>query len=302
MRILVTGGAGFIGSHLSERLASSGHQVIILDNLENGTLNNIRHIKNNLRVIRGDILNYSIVQSIVKDIDVIYHLAARVTVRDSFSGRSEYEKVNIQGTKTILDAARRQGVKKFFFASSAAVYGNTANIPICETAIPAPLSPLGKTKLQAEKLCLQAKSKGLPVTIFRFFNAYGPRQNEKYENVITRFTQDFLSNSPTIIYGDGKQTRDFIFIQDLIDIYLKILVLPASNINTFNVGRGKEISILKLYRSIQKLFTNKNKIIRYVIKQPGDINRSCACICQAEKYLGFSPTTTLMNGLKKTIS
>ena len=299
MNIMITGGAGFIGSHLAKKLVSLGHNVLILDNFESGTVENLAPIKHKVKIIKGDILDIKLIHKNLLGIDVIFHLAAKVTVSDSFADKKIYEQVNTQGTKGLLEAASKHKVAKFIFASSAAVYGGNQNLPLCETSQTKPISPLGDTKLRAESYCTLFRRKGLDSIVLRFFNVYGPGQNPVFSNVIPNFISQFLSNQVSTIHGDGNQTRDFVYIDDVADACIKSLGHIIGNEYIFNIASGKEYTINQIFNSLSNILGNL-KTPLYIKKREGDIDRSLACICKAKKYLKISPKVSLYNGLLRT--
>jgi nucleoside-diphosphate-sugar epimerase len=300
MRVLITGGAGFIGSHLAERLVKEGHTVRILDNLSSGSEKNISTIQKQVQFIQGDILDQSLINSAMKNIDTVFHLAAKITVHNSFANEKSYEAINIHGTKNIITAVIKNDVKKLIFASSAAVYGNVNQLPICEDTKTEPISPLGKTKLAGEAMCLAAASNRLQITILRFFNAYGPRQNLELGNVICMFINNLKNNLPCTLYGTGEQTRDFVFIDDIIQACMKDLDLSSRNVSIYNIGSGKPTKIIDLYEMIRNELRTK-QLLQFQPLQQGDILQSYACIHQAENILRFKPLVNITEGLRATV-
>jgi|SRR3989344_2186328 len=300
MKILITGGAGFIGSHLAIKLVSLGHKVVILDNFESGNINNLLPIKQKVKIIKGSIEDKKLVEQSVDGIDTIFHLAAKITIQDSFRKQKEFKNINSYQTYNLLKSAQKKRIRKFIFSSSAAVYGDSKKLPLCEIKKPIPISPLGKTKFEAERYCALFKKKGMDVIIYRFFNVYGPGQNPNHLNVIPGFIKKILSNEPPIIYGDGYQTRDFVYIDDVIESCIAGLKKEKNNNFIFNIGSGKETSINSLLEILSKLLNKKQKV-KYFNKRKGDIKRSLACICQAQRYLKFKPKESLTDGLSKVI-
>lgn len=304
MKIFITGGAGFIGSHLAKKLVLQKHEVTVMDNFESGKIKNISKIQDKIKIINGDIRNKKALDKNILGAEAVFHLAAKVTVLHSFEKKSEFEDINIKGTLNILESAKKHGVKKLVFSSSAAVYGNgngNANHKaICETAKTIPISPLGKTKLEAEDFCKKFKSEGLDTAILRFFNAYGPQQNPTYGNVVTTFLNNFEKKIPPVIYGAGKQTRDFIYVDDVVDACIAALYANIRDQFIFNIGTGYSTSISNLVETVCKI-TGKKLKPRFLDSRRGDIERSVACICKAQMHLNFTPKTSLNTGLLKTI-
>lgn len=219
MRLLITGGAGFIGSHMAENFVNKGWEVVVLDNFLTGKRENLSHISGKLKIVEGDIRNTSIVNEVMEGCDAVIHLAALASVPASFNDPIGTYEVNFMGTQNVLEAARQNKVKRVTFASSSAVYGDTQTFPINEETPDNPLSPYGVSKLLGEKLCrFYNTAFGLSVVIFRFFNVYGPRQNpfSEYSAVIPKFLSIIKDGGTPTIFGDGEQTRDFIYISDLV--------------------------------------------------------------------------------------
>ncbi|MBN8547134.1 MAG: SDR family NAD(P)-dependent oxidoreductase [Ignavibacteria bacterium] len=226
MRILITGGAGFIGSHMAENFSNKGWEVVVLDNFTTGKRENLSHIPQNLKIVEGDIRDTSIVNEVMAGCDAVIHLAALASVPASFKNPVETYEVNFMGTQNVLEAALQHKVKRVTFASSSAVYGDTEILPITEKNPDNPLSPYGLSKLLGEKLCrFYNTAFGLPVVIFRFFNVYGPRQNpfSEYSAVIPKFLSIIKDGGTPVIFGDGEQTRDFIYISDLVHAHERAL-------------------------------------------------------------------------------
>jgi len=301
MRALVTGGAGFIGSHIVERLVSDGWDVVVLDDLSGGKTENIAQFFERVEFVKGSITDRMTVKRAVADVDYVFHEAAIVSVQASFSEPQKTMLVNVEGTKTLLDEALGAGVKRVIFASSAAVYGN-AEPPIREDFELKPLSPYGESKVAGEKLMFEYAKKGLETVSLRYFNVYGPRQNpsSQYSGVITRFIHKMLNGERPIIYGDGNQTRDFIFIEDVVSANM----LAAKNKNAagdvFNIGSGVPLTINQLVGILSELLGYDGEP-EYAKRREGDIYDSYADISKAQSLLGFNVTTSIEDGLKKTI-
>lgn len=297
MRILVTGGAGFIGSHLVARLIDDGHRVTVVDNFSTGNKRNLKSWKKEIKIFPADICDCLSLAPKIGAIEAIFHLASKVTVSGSFHKKVDFERINIQGTLEVLKLAMYSQVTKFIFVSSAAVYGNQSRFPICETAPTRPLSPLGKTKLAAEAHCLDFAKRGLDVTILRLFNVYGPGQNPAYESAVTTFIDDMRRDRSVVIDGDGSQTRDFIAIDDVTSSLVASLKKNLKS-TIFNIGSGKEISIRELFLLLCDIL-GRRPVVTHRLSRTGDITRSVACIHQARQYLNFEPKVTLIEGLQK---
>jgi len=302
VNILVTGGAGFIGSHLVDHLVSKKHNLIVLDNLSTGELSNIKqHIESGRIVfIEGDIRNSRAISRATRSVDAIIHLAALISVEESKLEPILYHQVNVTGTLKLLKAAVKSKVKHFIFTSSAAVYGNPVKLPINENHPLNPISIYGATKIAAEQyIKTYSNLHGLKTTILRIFNAYGPRQKyNPYAGVITIFINNALNNKPLIIYGDGNQTRDFIYVKDVAKAIE--LAIESQTQGIFNIATGKPTTINQLASTIRELVNPKIEIL-HDKPRPGDIYHSYADVSKAEKELGFKAKIELREGLIETI-
>ncbi len=300
---LVTGGAGFIGSHLTGQLLAEGWQVRVLDNFSTGNMGNLMGSLNQIDLVRGDIRDSAIVEESVKGVDVIFHEAAFVSVPQSMEQPGECFDVNIRGTENLLQAGREAGVSRMVIASSAAVYGDNESIPLREDAQPRFLSPYAASKHINENLAgLYTRAFNFEVTCLRYFNVYGPRQNPDsyYAAAIPIFIKRCLADAPITIYGDGRQTRDLIFVKDVV----RANIIAAKHADApgmiFNVCSGREIEILDLIEIIRKQFQDAPKPV-FSEPRPGDIYQSVGDPSKAQQKLGFSPATSLADGLKETV-
>lgn len=302
MKVLVTGGAGFIGSHLTERLLSAGHQVRILDNLSTGKRENLPK-DYALEFIKGDIRDVEMAHRCVEGMEAVVHLAAVASVQASIDDPAATHQTNFDGTVILLESARLNGIKRFLYAGSAAVYGDTAEIPVSEEATPKPLSPYAVDKLDGEIYLLDCfKKYGLAATSFRFFNVYGPRQDPSspYSGVISIFVDRLLRKQPVTVFGDGKQTRDFVYVADLADLLTMALRDTRGAGGVFNVGTGKSHSLLELLGHLEKL--SGYKIERHHEKpRSGDIQHSCADISRLKSVFGRVPSMPFEEGLKRLL-
>ncbi|RLE48627.1 MAG: hypothetical protein DRJ31_06840 [Candidatus Methanomethylicota archaeon] len=301
-RALVTGGAGFIGSHLVKRLVKSGFDVRVLDNFHSGRKENLTEVIDRIELIKGDIRNYKTVEKSVKGVDAIFHLAALIDVQESLRKPKTYHEVNSTGTLNLLKAATKQKITKFIYTSTCAVYGNPIRLPIDENHPLNPLSPYAASKLSAENYCKAfSKSYGLKTTILRLFNVYGPNQNtSKYSGVILEFIKRIRRDKPPIIFGDGNQTRDFIYVEDVADFLIKALEIDANGV--FNIGTGKQTSINQLASTLLKITGKSHLKPIYEKPRPGDIKHSVADISKAVKTFHIKPKTSLEEGLKIMIN
>ncbi len=288
MKYLITGGAGFIGSHIAQKLVALGEQVIVFDNFSTGKKENIAHIADKIEVVEGDITDLEALTKATKGVDYIAHHAAQISVPKSIENPQETMAVNGQGTLNVLMAAQKNGVKKITFASSSAVYGDTENLPVTEEEPIKPLSPYAVSKALGEYYC-QAYSHlhNLDVTVFRYFNVYGERQdpNSPYAAAIPIFKKLASEGKPLKIFGDGSQTRDFVNVSDVADANIKALCTKTDSFPV-NIGTGQAITINDLARLISANVVNEPE-------RPGDIKHSVSDISRAEKILDFKPKTNL---------
>jgi len=303
-RVLVTGGAGFIGSHLVDKLANSGYSLVVIDNLSRGKMNNVegRLRDPNVRFIKGDIRDVELIRNCVRDIDAVVHLAAVISVPFSFENPSLTFDINVNGTFNLLDACARAGVRRFVFVSSCAVYGDPCYLPVDERHPTSPLSPYATSKLEGEKGCVNyRKQQSFSTVILRLFNVYGPRQGlNAYGGVITRFLDQARKHMPLIIFGDGSQTRDFIHVWDVTEAVLKALEITSAEGETFNVGFGRATSVNSLAKSVIDL-TGADLGVVYEKARVGDVKSSFADISKAEKQLNYKPTVPLDEGLRSLV-
>ncbi|GBC94133.1 UDP-N-acetylglucosamine 4-epimerase [bacterium HR15] len=300
---LVTGGAGFIGSHLVRFLLTRG-RVRVLDDLSSGTLNNLEEVLPAIEFIRGSVTDATLVQKAVEGCEIVFHLAAQVSVSLSLEQPTETFEVNVYGTQLLLEAARQAGVQRFVFASSAAVYGNTPRLPKRETMQPRPVSPYAWSKWYSELLCRDYwRVYGVPTVSLRFFNVYGPRQNphSQYAAVIPRWITAALTDRKPIVYGDGKQTRDFVYIDDLLQGIWLAANHPEAVGKVFNLARGQACSLLELLQVIEQAVGYPLEP-QFAPPRPGDIRHSYADIRAAHEILGYKPKTTLQEGIRQTLN
>lgn len=300
MKILITGGAGFIGSHLVDRLIKDGHQVVVIDNLSTGKKENLNK---KAKFYKVDIQGPKISQIFKKEKpEVVFHLAAQIDVRKSVENPIEDAKINILGSLNILESCQKSKVKKIIFASTGgAIYGEAKIISTPEDYPANPLSPYGIEKLTIEKyLDYYWKIFKISYISLRLANVYGPRQNSKGEaGVIAIFCDKILCGKQPIIYGNGKQTRDFVFVDDVAEA--NILAMESKKIGIFNIGTEKETDINTIFEKIKKLIGVKCKKIHAPAKS-GEQKRSCLDYTKAKKELGWQPKYSLENGLRETIN
>jgi len=303
MKLLITGGAGFIGSHLCDKYTQEGHTVLCLDNFMSGNLINIRHLLDcrNFKLIKGDVRDYDLLEKIARDVDVIFHLAAQIHVDRSYVEPKLTYEVNVMGTQNVLEAARMHDAKKIIYASTSEVYGSALHVPIDEKhPLNAP-HPYGASKIAADRMCYAyIKTYGMDISILRPFNIFGPRQRDiGYGGVISIFTRRVLSNISPIIYGDGLQTRDYTYIEDAVRAYDSVLNHDGPIGEPVNFGSGKEVSILDLANMIIEL-CGKKGVIKPVHIGPriGEVKRLIADATRAKNLLGWETKHKLEEGLK----
>ncbi|MBI2608565.1 MAG: SDR family oxidoreductase [Deltaproteobacteria bacterium] len=303
-KILITGGAGFIGSNMAEAFLKKGYAINILDNFSTGNIKNIETIKNNVSFFEGDICDPSIVSSAMKGCDFVFHLAALRSVPKSFGDPTGYEKINVIGTIVLLEEALKNKIKKFVLASSSSVYGDNVSLPLKEEYYPDPISPYAISKLNAEVYCrMYFKNFGLPTVSLRYFNVFGPRQSleNKYAVVIPKFIQSLNLNESPPIYGDGKQSRDFTFVENVIAAHESVLKSNKANGKVFNAACGNRTTVNELVQKLNKLIKKDIKP-KYLDPRPGDVLHTQASIEQIQKYTDFKPQTTFEQGLQKTVN
>jgi UDP-glucose 4-epimerase len=298
MSVLVTGGAGFIGSHLVEKLLKEDYNVLVLDNLSHGKIENLDMKNRRLTFLKGDICDKQTVKKVLKDVEAIFHLAALVDVPFSVENPTLVNRVNVCGTLNVLEESIKSKVEKFIFASSCAVYGEPRYLPIDEEHPTNPLSPYAVSKLVVEKYCqVFHRLYGFKTVSLRLFNVYGPRQGSKsYSGVIIEMIKRLKSGKPPVIFGDGTQTRDFVYVLDAVEAFYKAMKAPQCT-GEINIGSGRETSIIELATILIKKFNLKNIKPVYTEPRTGDIKRSWANIGKAKRLLGYEPKFPLLEGL-----
>ena len=294
---LITGGAGFIGSHLAHALVKQGQKLTVLDNLSGGSLDNLANIQDKIHFIQGDICNFADVMGACKGVDYILHHAALVSVAESVENPQKTTEINVNGTQNVLEAARENGVKRVVFASSSAVYGNSPNLPYKETSPTDCQSPYASTKQAGAELCqFYTKAYGLETVVLCYFNVFGPRQNPNsaYAAVIAKFMQLAADNKPLGIDWDGLQSRDFVHVSDVVQANLLVAQKGVPG-EIYNVASGHTYSLLELADTIEKVSGRKLERIARP-KRPGDVHESSADIGKIQA-LGFVPRVSLEQGL-----
>ncbi len=306
-KVLITGGAGFIGSHIADYFLKKGHYVRILDDFSFGSRENLVFLQNypkgRYEVIVGDIRSLKICRRSCRGMDHVVHQAARKTVPKSIKNPRVFNEVNINGTLNLLQACVDCRIKRFVFASSSSVYGNSRLFPQRETHLPKPISPYGITKLTGEHYCrVFTELYGLETVCLRYFNVFGPRQafNDAYSAVIVKFINCFLNKQPPPVYGNGKQSRDFTYIDNVVAANYLSVFKPGLKQEVFNAATGRAHSILKLVGCLNKL-THENMAPDFLPFRQGDIIKSFSSIASIRKKTGFAPLVSFEDGLCKTL-
>jgi len=299
MKALVTGGAGFIGSHIVDRLLKDGHEVIVLDDFSTGHRSNLAD-HNALTIVEGDISNYDTVKKCMQGVDWVFHKAAVASVPKTVNDPVGSSLVNYHGTLHLLEAARANKVKRFVFASSAALYGDEPTLPKVETMCPITLSPYAVDKLASEFACgMYSKLYGLETVCLRYFNVYGPRQDPSspYSGVISIFTNKLKNKETPTIFGDGEQTRDFVFVSDVVEANMKALTTENGAGQYFNIATGNKITLNNLLKTLSDIYSIDFKV-NYGEPRMGDIKESYAVVDKAKSILKWQPSVELNQGLK----
>jgi len=298
MRFAVTGGAGFIGSHISKLLLEKNHEVLVLDNMHTGRKENL-HNSNKLEFLQVDVRDYALLENHLYDIDGIFHEAGLTLVPESFEKPEEYYDVNVNGTENIFKISKKLGVK-VVYASSSSVYGKTEKIPIKEDDPKNPINPYGKTKVEKDNLAKKFSKKGISIIGLRYFNVFGKGQTGTYAGVITKFLECLKNNTAPIIYGDGKQVRDFISVEDVASANLQAM-LSDIQCGFFNIGTGRPTTILELAELMIRI---SNYDLKPVFEEPrkGDVKLSQADLANTQKYLDWHSEIKLEDGLRKLMN
>lgn len=302
-KFLVTGGAGFIGSHIVEALVKRGYFVRVLDNFASGKVENLKKIREKIELVRGDIRDIDTCLKVTKGIDFVLHQAALRSVPKSLDNPQDYNAVNIQGTLNMLEASRKNKIKCFVFASSSSIYGEAIRFPESENDLPRLISPYALTKLAGEYYCkVFAKNYGLNTVSLRYFNVFGPRQasDDEYAVVIPKFITCILSNQPPPIYGTGRQSRDFTYVDNVVEANILATRNKHSEGEVFNIAAGIDYTILDLVKLLNKLLAKSIKP-KFLAKRPGDVFKTRASLLKAKRLLGFNPKINFMQGLELTV-
>ena len=306
MRYLVTGGAGFIGSHLVERLVREGADVVVLDDLSTGRREHLRTVRDRIRFIRGSASSLEVCRRAMQGVDYVLHEAAVVSVPRSTRDPVTAHQINATGTLNILVAAHEARVRRVVYAGSTAAYGDSADVPNHEARVPRPLSVYAASKLAGEDYCRAFYgTHGLETVVLRYFNIFGPRQNleSRYGAVIPLFITAALRGERPVIFGDGAQTRDFTFVTNVVDANVLACHAPAEEVagEVFNIGSGEGTSISELWRRIGDL-VGVDLEPSHEAPRAGDVRHSVASITRGRERLGYAPVVTLEEGLQRTIA
>lgn len=304
MRYLVTGGAGFIGSHIVDELVRRGHEVIVLDDLSTGKEENLAGVRKKIDFRSGSVTDLAAAQSASKGADYVIHLAARTSVPRSVENPLETNSVNIDGTLNVLVAARDAKVRRFVYAASSSAYGETPTLPKTEAMQPEPISPYGLTKYVGEMYAqVFGRVYGLENASVRFFNVFGPRQDpsSQYSGVLSRFMLASIEGKPPIIFGDGEQSRDFTYIDNIVDETLRACEVKSASGMVFNGGTGARITLNEVLGLLERI-SGKKIEAKYEAPRAGDILHSQADISLAHKVLGYQPLVHFEEGLRRTLN
>ena len=302
-KVLVTGGAGFIGSHIVDRLLSLGAEVVVLDNLETGKIENISHNLDRIRFIQKDLRDDSALDEALEGVDFVSHQAALRSVPKSVSQPLRYNEVNVTGSLKLFLIAKEKGIKRIVYASSSSVYGERFEFPEKEEDLPSPISPYAATKLFGEYYgYLFSKLYGLEVVSLRYFNVFGPRQSleNQYAVVVPKFITSLLKRESPPIYGDGEQERDFTYIENVVEANILALTREGIAGEIFNIASGKPYSVNYLFKSLKGII-GVDTSPKYLSPRPGDVRKTHADISKAEKFLGWHPHIDFFEGLRRTV-
>lgn len=300
---LVTGGAGFIGSNLVERLVKNGHRVRILDNLATGRLGNLQSLLQDIEFLQGDIVDLDMVRKAVADVELIFHKAALPSVPRSIKDPLGTNEANVNGTLNVLLAARDAGVRRVIYAASSSSYGNIPELPKHEDMPASPLSPYAVSKYSGELyLKVFCQAYGLEGLSLRYFNIFGPRQvpSSQYAAVIPKFIHALLRGESPVIYGDGEQSRDFTFVDNAVEANILAATCPRADGQVVNIACGQSFTLNDLCRRLQ-VITGKSIAPRYESARPGDVRHSLADLSRAREILGYEPRVGFDEGLRRTV-
>ena len=302
-RYLITGGAGFIGSHLVKRVLGTGGIVRIVDNLSTGSTERLKSVRDSVQLLTGDLADSSVAAEAVKDVDYVLHQAAVPSVQRSVVDPVSTNRSNITATLNLLENSRTSGVRRFVYAASSSAYGDTEVLPKNEEMAANPLSPYALQKWVGERYCkLYHELYGLETVSLRYFNVFGPGQDpySEYSAVVPKFTTKLLAREPITVYGDGEQSRDFTYIDNVIEANLLALHAPNAPGEVCNIGSGRRVTLNQLIRILEELLGVRAQVT-HASPKPGDVRHSLADISKATRVLGYVPQTDIEEGLRKTV-
>jgi nucleoside-diphosphate-sugar epimerase len=301
---LVTGGAGFIGSHIASALAAAGARVRVIDDLSTGYRENLQEIKGDLDFVQGSLADVRTLAKAVEDVELVFHEAAIPSVPRSVENPRQTHVASVESTFSLLLAARDKKVRRIVYAASSSAYGDQPTLPKVETMLPEPLSPYAVAKLVGEHYCqVFTRVYGLETVSLRYFNVFGPRQDPSstYSGVVSRFISDLLGGKRPVIYGDGEQSRDFTYIENVVDANLKAAETSKGIGQVINIANGKRITLNQLLHELKSLTNKPDVSADYQEPRAGDVKHSLADITRARELLGFEPRVGLRSGLEFTI-
>jgi len=299
LKYIVTGGAGFIGSHITKKLVQQGNDVTVIDDLNTGKEKNLESVRNKINFVRGSILDMDLLVDLTKNVTGVFHQAALASVQDSFSKPDEYHNVNVNGTENILKLAKENNFK-VVYASSSSVYGNPTRIPIRESDDKNPINPYAETKLKKEELAVKYSKMGVKVIGLRYFNVYGKGQSKEYAGVLKLFLERIRNKLPPKINGDGTQFRDFVYVEDVVNANIMSMESQVNH-GFFNVGTNTTITILDLAKTIIKSSAlDMEPIFGPALK--GDVQKTMASIDLIKEKIGWEPTMALEEWIDEIIS
>jgi nucleoside-diphosphate-sugar epimerase len=301
---LITGGAGFIGSHLAAALIGEGTRVRVLDDLSTGRRENLAGLAGDHELVEEDVRDRGAVRRAVRGVQAVFHLAAEVSVPRSVEDPGRCYGINTLGTVNLLEACREEGVERIVFSSSCAVYGDEPTLPKVEDMLPEPLSPYASSKVTGEHLMrIFSRLHGLHAVSLRYFNVYGPRQDpsSEYAAVIPKFVERMTRGAPPVVFGDGRQTRDFVFVEDVVRANLAAARTPEASGGVFNVGSGRSVDLLALIGELLAVLGRRAEPV-FEAPRAGDVPRSSADVSRAARVLGWRAETNLREGLARTVA
>ncbi len=302
-RYLVTGGAGFIGSNIAAELVQRGEDVVVLDNLSTGYEKNIESLRSRIAFVRGDVRDASTVREALEGVEYVLHQAALASVPRSIEDPELVSDVNVRGTLVVLEEARRAKVKRFVYAASSSAYGDTEALPKVETMTPRPLSPYAASKLTGEHYCATyARCFGLPTVCLRYFNIFGPRQDPRsqYAAVVPIFVSHLLAGTPPTIYGDGEQSRDFTYIENVVEANIRAARCEGARGQVVNIACGERYTLNELFAALRALVGSSVKP-RYDAARIGDVRHSHADVGAARALIGYEVRVPFAEGLRRTV-